>query len=173
MCIMSYGRTRFCSMLVFGLMVASVWAGGTNQSLFVIERSKNANVVQYDARLTADGVLDPKEPVEVYWILLAEDGRHEKLSPVGRMGYGFDIKRDASGKSWVMTLAAYRKREITVRQTGTVVRAEILIDGKPSILEELYINATEGRFLPTVNYVELFGKDLETKEKRYEKLLPD
>jgi hypothetical protein len=34
-------------MLVFGLALPSVWAEGTNQSLFVIERSKNANVVQY------------------------------------------------------------------------------------------------------------------------------
>lgn len=173
MCIMSYRKTNLYSVLVFGLVLASVWAEGTNQSLFVIERSKNANIVQYDARLTADGVLDPKEPVEVYWILLAEDGRHEKLSPVGRMGYGFDIKRDASGKSWVMTVAAYRKRDIIVRQTGTVVRAELVIDGKPSILEKMYINSTEGRSWVKVQSVELFGKDLETGEKRYEKLLPD
>src|ERR1035437_1974022 len=87
MYIISYGKTIFYSMSVFGLVVASVWAEGTNQSLFVIEWSKNANVVQYDARLTADGVLDPKEPVEVYWILLAEDGRREKLSSVGWKGY--------------------------------------------------------------------------------------
>ena len=173
MCIMSNGKTVVWSMLVFGLALPSVRAEGTNQNLFVIERSKNANVVQYDARLTADGVLDPKEPVKVYWILLAEDGRHEELSPLGRKAYGFDIKRDSSGKSWVMALAASRKREITVRQTGTVVRAEMVIDGKPSILEKVYIDSTEGRFRPTVNYVELFGKDLETGEKRHEKLLPD
>ena len=173
MCIMSYEKTLFCSMVIFGLVLASVWAEGTNQSLFVIERSKNANVVRYDANLTADGVLDPKEPVKVYWVLLAEDGRHEKLSSVGLKGYGLDIKRDSSGKAWVMTLAAYRKREIIVRQTGAVVRAEIVIDGKPSILEKVYINSTEGRFWLTVNYVELFGKDLETGEKRHEKLLPE
>jgi len=160
-------------MLVFGFVSASVWAEGTNRSLFVIERSKNANVVQYDARLTADGVLDPKEPVKVYWILRAEDGRARELNYWGTKGYGIDIKRDSSGKLWVMTVAAYPKREITVRQTGTVVRAEILIDGKPSILEKLYIHSTEGRFLPTVNHIELYGKDLETGEKRYEKLLPN
>ena len=102
-----------------------------------------------------------------------EDGRHEKLSAVGWMGYGFDIKRDASGKSWVMTVAAYRKREIIVRQTGSIVRAELVIDGAPSILLKLYIDAREGRFMPTVNYVELFGKDLKTGENSYEKLLPD
>ena len=158
--------------LVFGLVLESVWAAGTNQSLFFIERSKNANIVQYDARLTADGVLDPKRPVDVYWVLLAEDGRHEKLSLLGARGYGIDIKRDSSGKSWLMTLAAYPRRHITVRQTGRVVRAEIHIAGKPSLLEKLYIDSTEGRFLPTVNCIELFGKDLETGEKRYEKLLP-
>ena len=158
--------------VLFGFVLESVWAEGTNRSLFVIERSKNANVVHYDARLTTDGVLDPRKPVDVYWVLLAEDGRREKLSAVGRRGYGIDIKRDPSGNSWLMTLAAYPKRQITVRQTGTVVRAEIVIDGKPSILEKLYINSTEGRFLPKVNYVEFFGEDLATGEKRYEKLLP-
>ena len=160
-------------MLVLGLAWTPAWGEGTNQSLFVIERSKNANVVHYDARLTADGVLDPKRPVEVYWVLLAEDGRREELNFLGAKGYGIDLKRDSSGQSWLMTLAAYPKREISVRQTGTVVRAEILIAGKPSLLEKLYINSTEGRFLPKVNYIELFGKDLETGEKRYEKLLPD
>ena len=48
----------------------------------------------------------------------------------------------------------------------------VKIDGKPSMLEKLYVNSTEGRSLPKVNYIELFGKDLETGEKRYEKLLP-
>jgi hypothetical protein len=172
MCGVPYGETVFCSMLAFGLALPAVWAEATNQSLFVIARSKNANIVQYDARLTADGVLDPKEPVKGYWILLAEDGRHEELNLLGRRAYGFDIKRDASGKSWAMTLAAYPKREITVRQVGAMARAEILIDGKPSILEKLYVNSTEGWSLPKVNYIELFGKDLKTGEKRYEKLLP-
>ena len=169
--IVSYGKTAFCSILALGLMVASVWADGTNQSLFIIERSKNANIVKYDARLTADGLLDPKEPVTGYWVLLAEDGRQEKLSRFESRAYGFDIKRDSSGQAWVMRLAAYRKREITVRQTGEVVRCEILIDGKPSILEKLFIESSEGRFSLTVRHIEIVGKDLETGENRYEKLL--
>jgi len=40
------------------------------QPLFIIERSKNANIVHYDAQLTASGKLDPNEPVIVYWVLL-------------------------------------------------------------------------------------------------------
>lgn len=166
------GRTMLFSVFIFGLRIASVCAEGTNQSLFFIERSKNANTVQYDARLTSDGMLDPKEPVTVYWVLRAEDGRHEELSRMGRRGYGFGIHRDPSGKFWAMTLAAYPKREITVRQTGTVVKCEIVIDGKPSILEKLYINSTEGRSWLKIAYIELFGRDLETGQQTYEKLVP-
>jgi predicted small lipoprotein YifL len=51
------------------------------QPLFIIEHSKDANVVQYDARLTADGNLDPKEPVIVYWVIRAEDGHREVTCP--------------------------------------------------------------------------------------------
>ena len=62
------------------LLAASAAAQITTSPLFIIERSKNANVVHYDARLTADGKLDPKEPVIAYWVLLAGNGRREKLS---------------------------------------------------------------------------------------------
>ena len=58
--------------------------------LFIIERSKNTNVVHYDARLTADGKLDPEEPVIAYYVMLAEDGRRKELSWIEKkMAYGF------------------------------------------------------------------------------------
>ena len=41
------------------------------QHLFKIERSKNANIVQYDAQVGPDGKLLKKEPVVAYWIRLA------------------------------------------------------------------------------------------------------
>jgi hypothetical protein len=50
------------------------------QPLFIIERSKNANVVHYDAQLTADGEIDPNEPVIAYWVMLATDGHREELN---------------------------------------------------------------------------------------------
>src|SRR5512143_1385587 len=77
------------------------------QSLFIIERSKNANVVHYDARLTADGKLDPEEPVVAYYIMLAEDGRRKELNWIEKkMAYGFDIKPDPSVRGYKMTMVA-------------------------------------------------------------------
>jgi hypothetical protein len=143
------------------------------QSLFIIERDKNTNVVHYDARLTADGKLDPKEPVIAYWVLSAEDGRREELSWIEKKkAYGFDIKPDPSVKGYKMTLVADPQRQITVKKEGDAVRAEGVIDGRPAVLEKMYIKASDGLTGPKVEYIELYGKDLQTGGKRYQKIVP-
>ncbi len=142
--------------------------------LFIIERSKNANVVHYDARLTADGRLDPEEPVIAYYVMLAEDGRRKELNLIEKtMAYGFDIKPDPSGSGYRMTMVAARQRPITVKKEGGAVRAELVIDGRPAVLEKMYINSTDGLPWPQVHYIELHGKDLQTAERRFEKVLPE
>lgn len=171
---MTFAKKAPALALFIGLLAGLAAAEGTNTPLFVIERSKNANVVQYDARLTAAGTLDAKQPVIAYWILKAEDGRRESLNMVERMkAYGFDIKPDPAGKFWVMTLVADRKREITVRQTAGGVRAEMPIGGRPSILEKVYIDSTDGKLLPKVNFIEFSGTDQATGEKTREKIIPE
>jgi len=143
------------------------------QPLFIIERSKNANVVHYDARLTADGELDPNEPVIAYWVKLAKDGRREELSWIEKKkAYGFEIKPDPSVKGYKMTLVADPQRPIIVKKEVDAFRAEGVIDGHPAVLEKMYIEASDGLTGPKVEYIELYGKDLETGGKRYEKIAP-
>jgi hypothetical protein len=141
--------------------------------LFIIERSKNANVVHYDARLTADGKLYPKEPVIAYWVMVTKGGRKEKLNWIEKKkAYGFTIKQDPSVEGYKMTLVAAPERQITVKQDKDAVRAEALIDGRPAVLEKMYINATDGLTGPKVKYIEVYGKDLQTGEERHEKMVP-
>jgi hypothetical protein len=141
------------------------------QPLFIIERSKNANVVHYDARLTADGKLDPNEPVIVYWVLLAEDGRREELNWIEKKkAYGVHIKADLSVNGYKMTVMAVPQGQITVKKDGDVIRAEMVIDGSPAVLEKIYINASDGFLGPKVHYIELYGKDIKTGEKRFQKI---
>jgi len=40
---------------------------------FTIQRSENANVVQYDVQLTPEGKLNPKEPIIAHWVMLGEE----------------------------------------------------------------------------------------------------
>jgi predicted small lipoprotein YifL len=143
------------------------------QSLFIIERSKNANVVHYDARPTSDGKLDPKEPVIAYWVMRAEDGRREELSWMEKeKGYGFDIKPDPSVNGYNITLMAAPQQQITVKKAGDTIRAEMVIGGRQAVLEKIYINASDGLTGTKVHYVMLYGKDLKTGGKCLQKIVP-
>jgi hypothetical protein len=145
----------------------------STQPLFIIERSKNANTVHYDARLTADGQLDPTEPVIAYWVMRAEDGRRQELNWIEKtMAYGFNIKPEPSVGGYIMTMAAAPRLPIMVKKEGNAVHAELVIDGHPAIVEKMYINASDGDPWPQVQYIELYGTDLQTGEKRFEKILP-
>ena len=130
---------------VLAVLAAPDGAQAETHPLFIIERSKNANVVHYDARLTADGKLDPKEPVIAYCVMLAEDGRRKELNWIEKkMAYGFDIKPDPSVSGYKMTMVADPQRPITVKKEGNAVRAEVVIDGRPAVFEKMYINASDG-----------------------------
>ena len=144
------------------------------QDLFIIERSTNANVVCYDAKIGEDGAFDPKEPVVAYWIMAAEDGRRQSLSALEKMfAYGFTIRRDSSDQSFWMTLVSQKRREIHIYQEGGKVRAVILIGGQGAYLRKIHVQVRKTGLLPTVDYVELFGHDIVTGRDRYEKLAPE
>ena len=158
---------------VLALLAAPAAAQMKTSPLFIIERSKNTNVVHYDARLTADGNLDPEGPVIAYWVRLAEDGRREELSWIEKKkAYGFTIKPDPSVSGYTMTLVAVPGQQITVKKEKDVVRAEAVINGRPVVLEKMYINASGGLAGPKVHYIEVYGKDLQTGEQRREKMVP-
>ena len=154
------------------IQAAPGYARASTQPLFIIERSKNANTVHYDARLTADGELDSTEPVIVYWVLRAEDGRRKELNWIEKtMGYGFEIKPSPSAGGYEMTMVAAPQRPIIVKKEGNAVRAELVIDGHLAIVEKMYINASGGDSWPQVHSIELYGTDVQTAEKRFERIL--
>ena len=149
-------------------------AQARTRPLFVMARSKNANVVHYDVQLTADGDLDPEEPVIAYWVMLAEDGHREDLNWIERQkAYGFMVEPNPAVNGYTMTIAAVPERKMTVRKAAGAVHAEVVIDGHRAAIERIYIEATAGLLGPKVKYVELFGKDLETGEERIEKIAPE
>ena len=68
---------------------------------------------------------------------------------------------------------AYRKRKFIVKQdpTGNPI-ALFQINGKMQILKRVYVKVDETKFLTTVDYIELFGKDPLTGRDVYEKFKP-
>jgi hypothetical protein len=59
-----------------------------------------------------------------------------------------------------------------VRKEGEAVRSEGVTDGGPAVLEKMYIMASDGLMGHKVQYIGLYGKDLPTGGKRYQKIVP-
>ena len=160
------------------LIAMLAWNGFSQSShlLFSIERSVNKNKVYYEAKLNKDGTMDVKTPVHAYWIVWEKDSTgktYEELDAIEkRLAYGFKLEPVVTTQRYIMKLVSCSKRPITVylRQGKTV--AEITINGKAAILDKIFISARETRFMPKVNYLELFGKDVVTGAPCYEKVLP-
>eukprot|EP00386_Alphamonas_edax_P000043 GDKI01000111.1.p2 GENE.GDKI01000111.1~~GDKI01000111.1.p2 ORF type:complete len:195 (-),score=81.05 GDKI01000111.1:308-832(-) len=132
---------------------------------FLIERSKNGNVVVYNANVAADGKLDPKNPMGVYWINWSKGDKADKeeLNMVERsMAYGLSSKKvDGKDNTYEVSLVALPARKVTVTQgaDGKPV-ASIEINGKQARARQIYVYAVDNWVgLPTVKYVEISGED--------------
>jgi hypothetical protein len=138
--------------------------------LFTIEKSSNANRVQYEARVLADGHIDSRQPVVAYWIMAAENGRRQELNILERAkAYGFTIRQEGldSYKLWVVS---HREKEIHVFRDGGTVRAEAVIGGRVSLVEKIYIQMHKTLLMSFPDFGEMFGFDKQTGEKRVEKV---
>jgi hypothetical protein len=164
-------RTLICLLAIAG----GLFGADRSVLLFTIEKSSNANRVQYEAHLKPDGHIDPQQPVSAYWVMAAEDGRRQELNILERAkAYGFTLRKDGidSYRLWVVS---HREKEIHVYRAmakdGPTVRAEAVIGGRVALVEKIYIQMRKSFLLSLPDFGEMFGFDRETGEKRYEKVL--
>lgn len=143
------------------------------EPLFRIERSKNANIIQYDAQIGPDGKLDSKQPIVAYWVRLAEEGQVKPLSWLQRkFAFGFDADYDPVSDSASMEMEVDIGRSITVVRDGDTYRARTTIGRWDAFLDRIYIKAHKHGLLITVEYVDVFGHDVNTGEERFEHFVP-
>ena len=138
--------------------------------LFVIERNKNRNLVQYRVRLDADCVPAGDEPIDCYWRML-EKGP-DAVEAVGlfeQAAYGIG-RQECHSDGLIVRLKALPERVVTVRAgfDGGACRARAYtrIDGAEARLTRVYVMADEGAWLPSVLYVDLFGVAADGREVR-------
>ncbi len=147
----------------------------TAKRLFYIQRNHNANTIVYDANFDENGKLNEKEPIDVYWIRYDEQGQRMELRSIEKWyAYGVDCEKPEGKTFFNVELAADKERAFYLHQTGKFkAMITTLINGKISILEHMYIFADNSGVWPTVKYIELFGKDLKTGIKIYQKIIVD
>ena len=142
--------------------------------LFFIQRSTNINVAVYDANLVG-GKLNAKDPVRTYWYKFNEKRPIEELTTIQRtLAYGlYTSAVPGTQNTYEGHFLAYRKRKFMVKQeaNGSPI-ALFPINGKMHILKRVYVKVDETKFITTVEYIELFGKDPVTGKDVYEKFKP-
>lgn len=138
--------------------------------LFAIERSKNKNVVRYDLRLDKSGFYDVRRPLDVYWSMLAEDGRRLELSALEWRAYGFELLPNAKPTELGVRLIAVKDRPLSVRRRDGAYRAEIAIGGQLAFLDSIFVATREVAPVPKVLYVELRGRRIGDERRLTERI---
>ena len=170
---MKSGLKISAALLLLGLVnVTRLLAQDRFQPLFLIERSTNANVVHYEARIGPQGSLQPAEPVVVYWKMHAQDGHREDLTSLEKKRiFGISVAPQEDGGSFLVRIVAQPKRDIRVFLERGAARAETLIAGKRAFLKRLFISTGKLTFF-RVNYIDVFGLDVTTGAEVHERIAP-
>ena len=147
---------------------------------FVIHRNKNRNVVVYAANViqnyTSDSGsmnnkprLDQNSPLNIFWINFELDGNpKEDLNVIERnLAYGVSCKPARHGKEghYEVTLQSLQDRTINLylNAKGQVIVTTTINGQSNCLLERVFVQAKERfGFLPKVEYVEIYGKHLQT-----------
>jgi hypothetical protein len=143
----------------------------TKKSLFYIHRSTNPNTVIYEANFSTGNVIDPKDPVNVYWIRYGENRQHRGLNYLEKsFAYGVKctaINTRVFGVEFVASKA--KKMEVYIDADGQAC-AVMNLSGHPAKLRKIFVQVAEDGWWPRIDYVEFFGFDVKTNQPAYEKM---
>lgn len=162
----------FTFYFLFLFYVVSLYADKTS-NLFVIERSKNANIVKYDVVLTDTGKINEKNPIDAYWLLYdKKNGEREELSSFDKKAYGFKTNYNKEKDNFDFVLKAVKDKPMILGLHNNVPKAVIKINNIDCFLEKVYIESKDGALgIPKVSYYELFGKEVSTGKAQQQKIL--
>ena len=150
--------------------------------VFIITRSKNDNTVVYSARMK-DHRIDEHDPVHVYWMGFSRKDPHEtdpaklrdELSWIEKkIAYGASgHKHGNTGEVYELKLVAVPSLKAFMQMHEGRPRVTANIGGRECVLVRVYVMAKENMVgLPTVQFVNIHGVDLETGEEIVEKISP-
>ena len=162
-------RFLLSSVLVLAALQVRPAAGVCPERLFAIERSKNANIVVYDAHLRG-GAYDAHEPVSAYWLMKAEKGQRQELNLIEKMqAYGFAVETESSGMR--LTMKALTGRPARLVLAKGCPRAIMTIAGRDAYVGRVYIKTREGKD-SDVEFIELSGRAVKSGRAVRERFSP-
>jgi len=142
--------------------------------LFYVQNSNNANTVIYEARLSAQGKIEPEHPVDVHWKFFARGGYSGPLKWHERhFAYGIEWTRNKTGELVVNVVARPKRTAILQADADGDPRLLGTVAGHPARLVCAYVQLKEHRpIIPRIAYVDLFGEDLQNGKLLHERIIP-
>ena len=160
------------SLTLLTLLLLPLPGWSTALTLFVIQRNKNANEVQYQLHVNDRCHLVSDHPVDAVWRLReVSPEKTEALSDLEQMVYGATNQQvTAHGVSFDLGVPDYYRPLDLRRITATVYydpatatctpRVQTTINGQVAALERIYVQADERLGRPKVQHIEVIGKSL-------------
>ncbi len=144
--------------------------------LFYIHKDINPNCIVYALKKGADGKIDPKNPMEVFWRRYQEDGRKKKLGWLEKtFAFDFDVKKvKDKPNTYMFDIVAVKKRYFYFTQDKKGNPITITkINGKNAKIEKIYLTVDDSKTMHKLLSLEIFGKDPKTGKLVYEKIVND
>lgn len=142
--------------------------------IFFLQRSMNSNTIVYAARIGVDGMLDRREPIEVFWRRYNDSGEKLPLTFTERnLAFGVNTKRLRNGNgAYLVTLKAYAGRSAVLRLVSGVPRLEGKVAGQEARLISAFLHLDESGRIPRVIKVDLRGETLQSGQPLIESFIP-
>src|SRR6266536_5188090 len=163
------------AMTLLTLLLLALPGWSTDLNLFVIQRSKNANEVQYQLHVNDRCHIVSDHPVDAFWHLReVSPERTEPLSALEYMAYGVTNQQVAEQEvSFDLGVLEHfrvlEQRRITATvhydphsATCTPI-VQTAINGQVAALERIYVQADERLVRPKVMYIDVFRKSLASR----------
>ena len=166
------GVMRYVMTILLISTLALAGGGRRNHRLFHIDRSKDIDIVVYDA-VTDGNQLAEDDPVDVYWILKQKGGQRDDLNWIERWkGYGIDVDQRWGKDSLEFVMRADGTKIRVTRRNGEWI-GMTRINDQLARLESIYVKTDESGWFPEVLEVHMKGYRLSDGVRVVEVIRPD
>lgn len=144
----------------------------TDKLLFYIQRNHNFNTVIYEANFLSNGTyIDKDHPMHAYWIKYTAGGEIEDLNYYqNKMAYGY-TSQPINSDTFSFNFVSYEDLKLYIaRNKKGHFQAFCHINQEMSVLKNIYVYAEALGVFPNVKFIELFGTQLETDLKVYQRI---
>jgi Domain of unknown function (DUF4833) len=150
-------------------------------TVFYISKSDDHNRVDYGIHLDSQCVPIQDDAVFQYWRVFekAPPVRLLALSALDRIAYGISeqrtVSKTTSGAVHFLRLRQFQKTPIDIvttrgRDGRCSSQARTAINGKECELTSVYVNLGKGFLIPSVEFIDVFGKDPQTGQNVSERI---